>query len=171
MKMSCRWTAGPKETTMQRKRQGRGPLRRTFMQGLWPLTFNKTPCISDITCINSLSARVHWWLYSQWCLSISSDSELISLLFLSPPTSRLSRGSWIRASRASNCCGTSQLAAVSFARNLYHLCPCHCLYVNLQGHWALRSNANESHPNLQLSANRSGCFIFKSLSTLCQPNS
>lgn len=36
---------------------------------------------SEMTCINSLSARIHWWLYPHWCLSLLSDSELISSLF------------------------------------------------------------------------------------------
>lgn len=33
------------------------------------------------------------------------------------------------------------------------------------------TNANEPHPNPQLSVNRSGCFIFTSMSTLNQTNS
>lgn len=57
------------------------------------------------------------------------------------------------------------------ARKLYHLCSYPCLYVSVQGHRVLWSNANESHPNLQLSVNRSRCFISKSISTPSQPKS
>lgn len=56
-------------------------------------------------------------------------------------------------------------------RKLYHLCLYPCLCVSVQGQWVLRSNANESYPNLQLSVNRSRCFISKSISTLSQLNS
>lgn len=43
------------------------------------------------------------------------------------------------ASGAWNCSGTSQLSAVSFARNLHYVCPSPCLHVNSQGRWAPRS--------------------------------
>ena len=94
-----------------------------------------------------------------------------------PPCHLLSRRSCRCAGRARNCCGTSQLSAVSFARNLHYLRPHPCLHVNAQGHWAPRSqppqNANEPPPLQPPSyqENRKWGFIFTSLSTLCQTNS
>lgn len=82
MKMSCRRTAAPNGTTMQRKRQGRGHSEghscRTSDH--LPLT-RPPPAHSDTTSINSLSARIHWWLRPRWCLSLRSHSQLISFPF------------------------------------------------------------------------------------------
>lgn len=45
------------------------------------LPSTRLPAQSDMTRIISLSARIHWWLYPNWNLSLLPHSELISFLF------------------------------------------------------------------------------------------
>lgn len=182
MKMSHRRTAGPTGAP------GRGEetRQRTTRKGIRvkPLTtyLQQEPRHKAIRLL--LIHRLHMFAGGSIPTGVFS---LLSHSVLYNPTASchlfVKEGPESCASGAWNCGGTSQLSAMSFARNLHYLSPRPCLHVSSQGHWALRSllpqmlinpplpPTTPHSPNPEQSVNKNGCFIFTPFSTLCQSNS
>lgn len=144
------------------------------------LPSTRLPAQSDMTCIISLSARIHWWLYPNWNLSLLSRSELISFLFnLAPLICHLFVKAVLNLCQRSMelrlyiTAGSSVFCRESTLSLPKPLPPCQ-LTRSLSTEVTATTNANEN-PALPpqssaISHQRmgTGIFFFTSLSTPCQ---